>query len=89
MKKPNDVKRPNSNSGSLGQTLRARERAVHVSARAEMREVKNKDGVVTHRVPWVENGTTYDIGSSESKRIRREDPNPIRRKLAPRVARAI
>lgn len=47
MKKPNDIKRPNSNSGSLGQTYRRRERLIHVSKAFVRREHRDdKTGVV-------------------------------------------
>lgn len=49
MKKPNDIKRPNSNSGSLGQCLRKRERMVFQSCSIIPKGTelgKTKEGVV-------------------------------------------
>lgn len=49
MKKPNDMKKPNNNGGSMGQTLRKLEKYIHVSVEVGMEEVKIGD--LTFKVP--------------------------------------
>lgn len=69
------IKRPNSNSGSLGQFLRGRERMVHVSKRfmpnpaAVLAEQANKPfyGPRYLALP----GETLDLGRNAAKRARR------------------
>lgn len=41
-----------------GKKFNGRDRFLHISASCGMRDVKDKDGVIT-QVPWVNRGTTY------------------------------
>lgn len=47
MKKPNDIKRPNPSTPSLGRLYRARERLIHITQRYDRVEKKDDNGVVT------------------------------------------
>ena len=82
MKTPNDIKRRNSNSGSVGQFMRWRERLVHVSAQpvehpdyVAARRSRNKMALALYTGPlWKVikgNGKTYNVGSNNVKRTRR------------------
>lgn len=51
MKKPNDIKRPNSKSGSLGQLYRRLERFIHITRSFHKEQVTDeKTGIVTEVV---------------------------------------
>lgn len=70
MKQPNDSKRKNSNSGSLGQFLRSRERMVHKSCDARM--VVNPKDPKGPWIAWVQSpGETYNVGRNLDKRTHR------------------
>lgn len=67
MKHPNDNRRPNSRSGSLGQYLRSRERLVHKSADAWMQA--NPVSPMAPRIPMqTRPGVTYNAGRNKAKR---------------------
>ena len=75
MKKPNDIKRPNSNSGSLGQTYRRRERLIHVSKSFVRREHRDDDTGVVQVI------YTLDHDNSKFTRINPERLTPTKTAL--------
>lgn len=72
MQSPNDTKRPNSRSGSLGQFYRSRSNMVHVSKRfirnplAVQAEMESKPFNGPNYLPLP--GDTYNIGRNADKR---------------------
>lgn len=72
MKSPNDTKRPNSKSGSLGQTCRSRGNMVHVSKSfirnpmAQMAELQSKPFNGPQYLPLP--GNTLNVGRNAAKR---------------------
>jgi hypothetical protein len=71
MQHPNDTKRPNSNSGSVGQFLRTRAVMVHQSAAAQM--IQNPLGAHLPLVPYIQrHGITSNVGRNKAKRERRQ-----------------
>jgi len=71
MKKPNDIKRKNNNSGSLGQFLRSRGVMLHKSCDVAMLpDPWNPEGPRVN--PWVGKGETYNVGRNADKRKARE-----------------
>jgi hypothetical protein len=67
MKRPNDIKRPNSRSGSLGQFFTSRAVMVHESCAAWM--APNPFDPLAPWIPHVQKpGITYKAGRNKAKR---------------------
>lgn len=62
-------KRPNTNSGSIGQFLKARSKYFHTSCVAYM--MAHKD-IGVPPIPYIGPGKTYDVGKNKAKHERRE-----------------
>ena len=77
MKTPNDIKRPNIKSGSVGQFKSWRERMVHVSAQIITHPLyamhREAGTLMNYSGPrWMVGRTsTYNVGSNKVKRVRR------------------
>lgn len=79
MQHPNDIKRPNSRSGSVGQFMRSRWNLVHLSAQLVDHPLYTHAARIGHLRSYtgprwsVRTGQPYDLGRNHGKRVRRAE----------------